>query len=185
MINIEKIIKNKIFLSNGEVLSVNSDIKSMYNLREGMNIDGLYDEISYETSFIKALYLLGLKDRTKEELRIKLNEKIKNKQAIERVVNKMEESGYINDGDYAVNYVKNSRYGLKRTEFELLKRGISKENIKKALLEVENNEYNKLEKAIEKVKNKDEHKIISYLLRQGFELEDILDRLKDIKEEIV
>ena len=45
MMKINKIIRNKIFLSNGEVLDVNFDIKNKYDLKEEKCIDSLYDEI--------------------------------------------------------------------------------------------------------------------------------------------
>ena len=41
----------------------------------------------------------------------------------------------------------------------------------------------KLQKAIKKVKHKEESKIIQYLIRQGFELEEILEELKNNREE--
>ena len=183
MMKINKIIRNKIFLSNGEVLDVNFDIKNKYDLKEEKCIDSLYDEISYEASLAKALYLLSLRDRTEEELRVKLNEKVKNKKANEKAIMKIKELGYINDYEYALLYAKNSKYGEKRIEFELLKRGVSKSQIKEVLLNINKDSGDKLQKAMKKVKHKEENKIIQYLIRQGFELEEILEELKNNREE--
>ena len=92
--------------------------------------------------------------------------------------------GYINDHDYALSYIKNSRFGEKRTEFELLKRGISKKIISEALALGEGvSDYDKLKKAMKKVMHKTDKQIIQYLIRQGFELDDILYVLRHAKEE--
>ena len=184
MLKINKIARNKIFLSNGEIMDINLDIKTKYDLKEDMDIDSLYDEISYEASLTKALYYLSLRDRTEEELRIKLGEKFKNTFSVDRTVKKVREMGYINDHDYALSYIKNSRFGEKRTEFELLKRGISKKIISEALALGEGvSDYDKLKKAMKKVMHKTDKQIIQYLIRQGFELEDILYVLRHAKEE--
>jgi regulatory protein len=181
---ISKISRNKIFLTNGEIIDINLDIKIKYDLKEDMSIDSLYDEISYEASLSKALYYLSLRDRTEEELRIKLREKFKNKSSVDRAVKKMSEMGYINDFDYALSYIKNSRFGTKRTEFELMKRGVSKKIINEALALGEGvSDYDKLKKALKKVLHKNDKQIIQYLIRQGFELEDILYVLRHAKEE--
>ena len=183
MMKINKIIRNKIFLSNGEVLDVNFDIKNKYDLKEEKCIDSLYDEISYEASLAKGLYLLSLRDRTEEELRVKLSEKVKNKKANEKVILRIKELGYIDDYEYALLYAKNSKYGEKRIEFELLKRGISKSQIKEIFLNINEDSDDKLKKSMKKVIHKEEKKIIQYLIRQGFELEDILLELKNNREE--
>lgn len=181
---INKITRNKVHLSNGEIIDINLDIKTKYNLKEDMNIESLYDEISYEASLSKALYYLSLRDRTEEELRRKLSEKFKNNFSVDRTVKKIRELGYINDHDYALSYIKNSRYGSKRTEFELMKRGISKQVISEAkALSEGTDDYEKLKKAVKKVLHKTDKQIMQYLIRQGFELEDILYVLRHAKEE--
>ena len=185
MIKINKIIKNKLFLSNGEVMAINLDIKSKYVLKEDMEIDSLYDEISYEASLYKGLYFLSLRDRTEKEIRVKLGEKFQNKKAIEQAIIKIKELGYINDLEYAISYINNSRFGRKRVEFELIKRGINKNIIKEVFTsKAKESDYENLKKAIKKVIHKDDKKIIQYLIRQGFELEDILYVLRHTKEEV-
>lgn len=184
MLKISKITRNKLFLSNEEIIDINLDIKTKYDLKEDMDIDSLYDEISYEASLSKALYYLSLRDRTEEELRRKLGEKFRNTFSVNRAVKKVKELGYIDDYDYALSYIKNSRFGEKRTEFELMKRGISKKIINEVLALGEGiSDYDKLKKALKKVIHKTDKQIIQYLIRQGFELEDILYVLRHAKEE--
>ena len=181
---IEKIQKNKLYLSNQEIMEVTPLIRQKYNLKVNSDIKSLYDEISYEASLAKALYYLSLRDRTEEELRIKLGGKFRNASSIDRAVKKVREMGYINDHDYALSYIKNSRFGEKRAEFELMKRGISKKIISEVLALGEGvSDYDKLKKAIKKVMHKTDKQIIQYLIRQGFELEDILYVLRHAKEE--
>ena len=72
----------------------------------------------------------------------------------------------------------------------MYQKGISKEIIENAynyLDEEENDgeksvEIKKLEIAIKKCINKDEKKLIQYLLRQGFEFSKIIEKLKEYKE---
>lgn len=55
---IEKIQKNKISLSTGEIMDITPLIKQKYSLKVNENIECLYDEISYEASLEKGLFLL-------------------------------------------------------------------------------------------------------------------------------
>ena len=65
-----------------------------------------------------------------------------------------------------------------------MKRGISKKIISEVLALGEGvSDYDKLKKAIKKVMHKTDKQIIQYLIRQGFELEDILYVLRHAKEE--
>ena len=45
MMKINKIVRNKIFLSNEEIMDINLDIKTKYDLKEDMDIESLYYEI--------------------------------------------------------------------------------------------------------------------------------------------
>ena len=84
---IEKIQKNKLYLSTGEIMDVSPLIRQKYSLKVNDNIEGLYDEISYEASLEKGIFLLSLRDRTKKELQQKLNEKYRNSRMIEKSQN--------------------------------------------------------------------------------------------------
>ena len=111
---IEKIQKNKIYLSTEEILDISPLIKQRYNLKVNENIESLYDDISYEASIEKGIFLLSLKDRTKKELFLKLKEKYRNMRMVEKAVLKLEELGYINDFNYATLYIKSKKYGKKK-----------------------------------------------------------------------
>ena len=114
---IEKIQKNKIYLSTEEILDISPLIKQRYNLKVNENIESLYDDISYEASIEKGIFLLSLKDRTKKELFLKLKEKYRNMRMVEKAVLKLEDLGYINDFNYATLYIKSKHFSLNHYKF--------------------------------------------------------------------
>ena len=184
---IEKIQKNKLYLSTDEIMDVSPLIRQKYSLKVNDNIESLYDEISYEASLEKGIFLLSLRDRTKKELQQKLNEKYRNSRMVEKSVLKLIELGYINDKEYAVSYIMSRKYGKQRITYNLMQKGIGRETIEEAYFSIEeeyekNIEDEKLEKAIEKNIKKEENKLIQYLVRQGFSLNKVLSKYKEFKE---
>lgn len=197
---INKIYRNKIYLDNEEIMDISPLIRQKYDLKVNDNIERFYDEISYEASLEKGIFLISLKDRTKKEIRLKLEEKFRNKSAILQAIEKLEELGYLNDLNYAISYIEGRTYGKNRISYNLFQKGIDKVTVEKAYLTLdEEKEDNvddiKLEKLIEKnskkininnqreeKKIKEEQKLIQYLARQGFSLDKIFKKLKEYKE---
>ena len=204
---IKKIQRNKLYLDNEEIMDVSPLIRQKYNLKVDDDIESLYDDISYEASLEKGIFIISLKDRTKKELQTKLNEKYFNVKMVQKAVQKLEELGYINDLDYTISYINNRKYGKNRISYNLFQKGINRETIDKAynIIEEEmekNIEDRKLEKAIQKHRKKllvndkekdtslegkmkrlkEEQKVIQSLARQGFEIEKIFSKLKEFKE---
>ena len=197
---INKIYRNKIYLDTEEIIDISPLIRQKYDLKVNDNIERFYDEISYEASLEKGIFLISLKDRTKKEIRSKLEEKFRNKSAILQAIEKLEELGYLNDLNYAISYIEGRTYGKNRISYNLFQKGIDKVTVEKAYLildeEKEDNvDDTKLEKLIEKnskkininnereeKKLKEEQKLIQYLARQGFSLDKIFKKLKEYKE---
>ena len=197
---INKIYRNKIYLDTEEIIDISPLIRQKYDLKVNDNIERFYDEISYEASLEKGIFLISLKDRTKKEIRSKLEEKFRNKSAILQAIEKLEELGYLNDLNYAISYIEGRTYGKNRISYNLFQKGIDKVTVEKAYLildeEKEDNvDDTKLEKLIEKnskkininnereeKKVKEEQKLIQYLARQGFSLDKIFKKLKEYKE---
>ena len=197
---INKIYRNKIYLDTEEIMDISPLIRQKYDLKVNDNIERFYDEISYEASLEKGIFLISLKDRTKKEIRLKLQEKFRNKSAILQAIEKLEELGYLNDLNYAISYIEGRTYGKNRISYNLFQKGIDKATVEKAYLilaeEKEDNvDDTKLEKLIEKnskkininnereeKKVKEEQKLIQYLARQGFSLDKIFKKLKEYKE---
>lgn len=188
------------YLDTGEIMDISPLIRQRYDLKANDNIERFYDEISYEASLEKGIFLISLKDRTKKELQLKLEEKYQNKAAVLRATEKLEELGYLNDLNYAMSYIESKTYGKNRVSYNLFQKGVRKDIIEKAYLALdeekeENVEDVKLEKLIEKKgkkvninnerdekKIKEEQKLIQYLARQGFSLDKIFKKLKEYKE---
>ena len=197
---INKIYRNKIYLDNEEIMDISPLIRQKYDLKVNDNIERFYDEISYEASLEKGIFLISLKDRTKKEIRLKLEEKFRNKSAILQAIEKLEELGYLNDLNYAISYIEGRTYGKNRISYNLFQKGIDKVTVEKAYLTLDeekedNVDDTKLEKLIEKnskkininnereeKKVKEEQKLIQYLARQGFSLDKIFKKLKEYKE---
>ncbi|WP_374141251.1 regulatory protein RecX [Leptotrichia hongkongensis] len=197
---INKIYRNKIYLDTEEIMDISPLIRQKYDLKVNDNIERFYDEISYEASLEKGIFLISLKDRTKKEIRLKLEEKFRNKSAILQAIEKLEELGYLNDLNYAISYIEGRTYGKNRISYNLFQKGIDKVTVEKAYLVLdeekeENVDDTKLEKLIEKnskkininnereeKKIKEEQKFIQYLARQGFSLDKIFKKLKEYKE---
>ena len=188
------------YLDTGEIMDISPLIRQRYDLKANDNIERFYDEISYEASLEKGIFLISLKDRTKKELQLKLEEKYQNKAAVLRAIEKLEELGYLNDLNYAMSYIESKTYGKNRISYNLFQKGVRKDIVEKAYLTLdeekeENVEDVKLEKLIEKKgkkvninnerdekKIKEEQKLIQYLARQGFSLDKIFKKVKEYKE---
>mgnify|MGYP002754324865 FL=1 len=197
---INRIYRNKIYLDTEEIMDISPLIRQKYDLKVNDNIERFYDEISYEASLEKGIFLISLKDRTKKEIRLKLEEKFRNKSAILQAIEKLEELGYLNDLNYAISYIESRTYGKNRISYNLFQKGIDKVTVEKAYLTLDeekedNVDDTKLEKLIEKnskkininnereeKKIKEEQKLIQYLARQGFSLDKIFKKLKEYKE---
>jgi len=197
---INKIYRNKIYLDTEEIMDISPLIRQKYDLKVNDSIERFYDEISYEASLEKGIFLISLKDRTKKEVRLKLEEKFWNKNAVLKAIEKLEEFGYLNDLNYAISYIESKTYGKNRISYNLFQKGIDRSTVEKAYLTLdEGKEENindvKLEKLIDKnsrkinssnsrdeKKLKEEQKLIQYLARQGFSLDKIFKKLKEYKE---
>ena len=197
---INKIYRNKIYLDTEEIMDISPLIRQKYDLKVNDNIERFYDKISYEASLEKGIFLISLKDRTKKEVRLKLEEKFWNKNAVLKAIEKLEEFGYLNDLNYAISYIESKTYGKNRISYNLFQKGIDRSTVEKAYLTLdegkeENIDDVKLEKLIDKnsrkinssnsrdeKKLKEEQKLIQYLARQGFSLDKIFKKLKEYKE---
>ena len=200
IMKINKIYRNKIYLDTEEIMDISPLIRQKYDLKVNDSIERFYDEISYEASLEKGIFLISLKDRAKKEVRLKLEEKFWNKNAVLKAIEKLEEFGYLNDLNYAISYIESKTYGKNRISYNLFQKGIDRSTVEKAYLTLdEGKEENindvKLEKLIDKnsrkinssnsrdeKKLKEEQKLIQYLARQGFSLDKIFKKLKEYKE---
>ena len=104
--------------------------------------------------------------------------KFSRKEILQKVLEKLSQQGYIDDYAYAKSYILNKRYGRKRIEYELCQKGVSHELIFNAYKESDVDEKSEIRRTLHKISHKDREKKISYLVRRGFDLEDIISELK-------
>lgn len=120
------------------------------------------------------------------KLRNKLKEKGYDNKAINEAIITCKEYGYINDDEYAKNYVSNSlkfkEWGYYKIRYKLRKKGISENLIKKYLKNIDF--YPKTLKCAKKkyARTTDKAKIIRYLKQKGFDYNNIYKAIDSITE---
>ncbi len=127
-----------------------------YGLWKGQEIDEKKIELlSYESSFLKArdsaFRFLGLRLHSTSELKLKLQKKKHPQEIIEKVLTYLAEKNYLNDEEFAKQFVseriKRKKVGVGKLTAELMKKGIKRELIKENLLDIDQEKY--LENAVE------------------------------------
>ncbi len=159
-------------------------------LREGEWIpEELYRKILTSVIGIRAkkraLFLLEQMDRTRQQLREKLERSGYPAECVEEAVAYAERYHYIDDFRYARHYIcyhqqKKSRQKLK---YDLMQKGVSKDLAEQALLEVfDSDERQKIRQLLEKrhynadrADEREQRRMYQFLQRRGFRHEDILN----------
>ena len=119
----------------GESLNLYPDIFNMYTLEKGKLVDHIeYQQLKEESDRFnckkKAIGYLSIRSRTCHELETYLYNKGFSKDIVKEVIAGLEESGYIDDYNYAVNYIHykkgRSAVGENLLRRELYKKGVSR-----------------------------------------------------------
>lgn len=118
-------------------------------------------------------------------------DKLKTLEMIEGVTNRLNDKGYINDLRFTESWVQSrmlhKKPSRRKLEQELYAKGIDQKIIATVL---QNENLNEKDNLLELVKKKrkllryqDDQKLITYLLRQGFNYEDVRDTINNKDEE--
>ena len=104
------------------------------------------------------------------------------------VIERLVEKGYLDDAKFAVFFVENRmvRKGIsqKKLIIELRRKGISADVAKTALENVARPEEEEILKVIKKKRAKyDDHRLVSYLVRQGFNYQKVKDAVESYQSE--
>lgn len=154
------------------------------DLSEGQLLE-IREEILIKRARKRVMHLLERMDRTESQLRTKLKQGCYPEDVIEDAIGYVKGCHYLDDLRYAGNYVRchKNRKSRKMLQRELLARGISKEQIARALEEEcpQDNEREKILTWIQK-KNyssqtadmKEKQRMYQFLVRRGFCPNDIL-----------
>ena len=154
-------------------------------LKKGQEIDAetlekYRSESDFGKNYIRAVDLISRRMRSEREIRDYAFRKQWSKENTEKVIERLYEKGYLNDAKFAESFVRSRanlrNFSKRKMELELRKKGISTDITQKVLSESEDfDETAALTKLIAKKRGTydDERKLIAYLMRQGFNYDDI------------
>ncbi|MBR6801188.1 MAG: RecX family transcriptional regulator [Eubacteriaceae bacterium] len=164
---------------------------------EDINFTELLDEneeFAYLFGLDHAFYLLGISQKTIREIKTKLFDKKVQTNAVNRIIRRLEELGYLNDRSFAEDYVsykKESYHSKRAIKNKLKEKGISEDIISEALESYpDSDEYDYAEYFATKIAEKYDsldyeklrNKVYSRLASKGFSNSAIFyaaDRIKD------
>ncbi|MEF9942047.1 MAG: regulatory protein RecX [Lachnospiraceae bacterium] len=141
-------------------------------------------EIILKRAKLRAMHLLNDMSRTESQLRTKLRQGYYTEDIIDATITYVASFGYINDNNYAINYIQNKQAFKSKKEIYagLCQKGLAKEIIDLALEETyqEQDEIDAIHKITEKKKydcntatDGEKKKMCAYLMRKGFRYDDI------------
>lgn len=147
----------------------------------------IVDEVLTKRAKLRCMYLLKSRDYTKHGLMEKLRKEYYSEDIIEKALAYVISYGYVDDERYArayINYAGKSK-SRKQIEFDLMKKGVAKDDIAAVFDELEESEDLVSEESLIRAllvkkhyKNEDatteeRRKIIGFLYRKGFSLDKI------------
>ncbi|EOS22419.1 hypothetical protein C806_03758 [Lachnospiraceae bacterium 3-1] len=179
-----------IFLEGGKSFVLYRGEGRKYSLQEGEELSQeQYEEICNDILIKRArkrtMHLLEKMDRTESQLREKLWQGFYPEDIIDDAIDYVKGFHYLDDVRYAHNYVRNQKdkKSQRKIWMELMKKGIEKETIAQALEEEYQQEKEQdlilkwIEKknySSEKADLKEKQRMYQFLMRKGFQSDDIL-----------
>lgn len=108
----------------------------------------------------------------------------------ERVINRLQEKGYINDEDFALAWARSRQSSNKTSKrkliLELRAKGVNQDLVENTLQEIDFDETSALKQLIAKkqklTRYKNDKKLIQFLLQRGFNYDEIKSAMKDLSE---
>ena len=187
--------KYKVYLDNNEIISLYEDVIVNNRLLLTKEIDEeLLKKLTKENNSVNAYYValkyISIRKRSKKEVVEYLNKKDIAEEMIEKVIDRLEKEGNINDFSFSKSYVNDSllltNKGPLRIKNELIKYGISKDIIEEALYDIDyeilkEKLFNLIDKQIKIRKDSPsvlKLKLLNYFYNLGYEKDMILDELK-------
>lgn len=172
-----------IFIDNEYSFSLDEVQLVQSGLHSGLEIDGdqlakWQGESDFGKNYIRAVDLISRRLRSEREIRDYARRKQWTSANTERVIKRLYDHNYLNDLAFAKAFVSSrlgtNRYSKRRIELDLRKKGINSEIIKQVLHD-DVNDNNTLAKLVAKraPKYSNDNKLRAYLLRNGFNYDDI------------
>ncbi|HMB20957.1 MAG TPA: RecX family transcriptional regulator [Spirochaetota bacterium] len=188
----------QVLCDTGEAFRIPYGVSGMFQLEAGKVVDHLeYQQLKEESDRFtcrrKAYDYLAVRNRSARELEIALSRKGFSKDIIREVLIDLEERGYVNDYQYAIQFIRNKRraktVGDNLLRAELQKRGVDRKLVTKAIRKSEKDQPNlddiytiALKKALRvKTKKNPYGKVVQYLGQRGFEFDEIQKIMRRLK----
>ncbi len=173
-----------VFIEEKFSFALSADVAFKHGLRPGLKLDAaLLDSLLHEDGEAKALQtalnFLGYRQRSSEEIRVRLQKDEWSETVINRVLERLLDVKLLDDAQFAANWVSHRTNlkpkGSRVLTQELRMKGVSKEEIEAALPDQDDEQENaklalsKLERKLEKFEGREqEQKAIELLVRRGF-----------------
>lgn len=155
------------------------------------HLTNLMFESDKERAMNKVAKYLGYGIKTKKQITDYLIKQGYDNQLQNYVIEKLTEYNYINDLSYAKTYIQSykRKYGRRKIEYELYKKGLSKEDIEVSMQDFESDEDDLLALAKKHFKNKEQtaenfQKTSAYLASKGFGWSEISKAVNSLKQEL-
>ena len=170
--------------SESELLSLGLQINQEFGEGE---LEELKKTAIEDKAYMRSLDLLSRRARSEWELRDYLKRKDYEPEVIEKIVNRLTNAGYIDDAKFAEAWISNRRLlkatSKRKLRMELLQKRVSNEIINVALEDDETDEGQVLKDLVNKKRQQsryqDDQKLMAYLMRQGFNYDDVKSAMSD------
>lgn len=171
-------------------LSANELLNQQLNVGDELKKSELKDfkDISETDKAYRAvLNLLSRRSRSVWEVEQYLKLKGYKNNTIVKILNKLNKKGYLNDSEFAINWLQNRRLlkniSKRRIKQELQQKHISDKIILEVLSQDSTNEIDVIKNIINNKKNQtrynNQQKLIAYLIRQGFAYHDVKQAIEN------
>ncbi|MDY5578059.1 MAG: regulatory protein RecX [Lachnospiraceae bacterium] len=193
--------KSKIVIAGMEPFSLYNGEIRRYGISEGDDLpesiyQNIVEEVLKKRVKERTLYLLKDRDRAENDIRMKLKRGYYPQEVIDYGIEFLKKYGYVDDRRYVENYIHENQRRKSRQLItqSLILKGISKDMIREVFdsmeeTQQENQEQQMIYRLLEKKKYdygqtdyKEKNKIMAFLVRKGFEMEDIQYCMKNPQE---
>lgn len=169
-------------LSENELMQSGIRVNKEYSEAE---LEQLKQTAVLDKAYMRSLDLIMRRQRSDWEVRDYLKRKDYEPEIIEQTIERLKNAGYVDDAKFAQSWIRNRRLlkstSKRKLSQELKQKRVDDATINIALEDDETDEKDVLTELIEKKKSqsryKEEEKLIAYLLRQGFNYDDIKQAL--------
>ena len=142
----------------------------------------LVEEVLTKRAKLRAMHLLQKMDRTKADLRRKLEQSGYPVQAVEAALDYVESFHYIDDARYAAMYIENqkSRKGMARIRMELVQQAFEEAEEKTDSRSVIRQMLEKKRRGEGPLEEKEKQRLYGFFMRKGFSSSDILAVFREL-----